>query len=123
MSMGDDRDDKEKTSIGDSLKKLISVGVGAAFLTEEAVKNLLGDIPLSKDIVTGLLQQAKNSKEEFIKSVREEVVKHLKSVDPKALLHEVLEDYDLEIEAKVKFKRKDDDPKSTQMSAADSENE
>lgn len=102
----EEKDEKEKSSLGDSLKKLISVGVGAAFLTEEAVKNLLGDIPLSKDIVTGLLNQAKSSKEEFIKSVREEVVKHLKSVDPKALLNEVLDDYELDINAKVTFKKK-----------------
>lgn len=102
-SKGDD----EKGSLGDSLKKLISVGVGAAFLTEEAIKNMVGDIPLSKDMVSGLLQQAKNSKEEFIKSIREEVVKSLKSIDPKALLHEVLNEYDLEVKAKVKFKRKE----------------
>lgn len=104
--------DEEKSSLTDSLKKLISVGVGAAFLTEEAIKNLVGDIPLSKDMITGLLQQAKNSKEDFIKSIREEVVSSLKSVDPKALLHEVLKDYDLEVHAKVKFNRKEKSAKS-----------
>lgn len=100
-------DDKEKQSIGDSLKKLISVGVGAAFLTEEAIKNLVGDLPLSKDIISGLLQQAKSSKEEFIKSVREEVVKNLRSIDPKALVREVLEDYDIKVTANINFEKKD----------------
>jgi polyhydroxyalkanoate synthesis regulator phasin len=113
--------DDEKGSLGDSLKKLISVGVGAAFLTEEAIKNMVGDIPLSKDMVSGLLQQAKNSKEDFIKSIREEVVKSLKSVDPKALLHEVLEDYDLEVKAKVKFKKKEQADAKTNGPAESSE--
>ena len=97
----------EKLSIGDSLKKLISVGVGAAFLTEDAIKNVLGDIPLSKDIISGLLQQAKKSKEEFLKSMREELSKQLKTVDPKALMQEVLDDYEIHVDAKINFSKKE----------------
>ena len=113
------QDDKDRSSLGDSLKKLISVGVGAAFLTEEAIKNLVGDIPLSKDVISGLLQQAKTSKEDFIKSIREEVLKNLKSIDPKALLHEVLEDYDISITAKVNFEKKKKEPTANKTSEDD----
>jgi hypothetical protein len=92
--------------IGDVLKKVISVGVGAAFMTEDMVKNVLGDLPLPKDIVSGLVQNAKNSKEEFVTSMREEVGGYLKKIDMKKLIVELLENYDVEVNAKVKFNKK-----------------
>ncbi|WP_127716025.1 hypothetical protein [Halobacteriovorax sp. HLS] len=98
---------KEKElGIGDVIKKVVSIGVGAAFMTEDTVKNLLGDLPLPKDIVNGLVQNAKNAKEDFSNSVREEISQHLSKVDPKKVIEEVLEDYDIEVSAKFSFKKK-----------------
>lgn len=101
-------DDKKDSPFGDVIKKVVSIGVGAAFMTEESVKNTLGDLPLPKDIVNGLLQNAKSSKEEFLASMKEEVSNHLSKVDPKKLVQEVLEDYDVNIEAKLSFTKKED---------------
>ncbi|OIQ16466.1 MAG: hypothetical protein BM556_15100 [Bacteriovorax sp. MedPE-SWde] len=101
-------DDKKDSPFGDVIKKVVSIGVGAAFMTEESVKNALGDLPLPKDIVNGLLQNAKSSKEEFLASMKEEVSNHLSKVDPKKLVQEVLEDYDVNIEAKLSFTKKED---------------
>ena len=100
---------KEKESgLGDVIKKVVSIGVGAAFMTEDTVKNLLSDLPLPKDIVNGLVQNAKSAKEDFSNSVREEIGQHLSKVDPKKLLEEVLSDYDIEVNAKFSFKKKKD---------------
>ncbi|EQC51404.1 hypothetical protein [Bacteriovorax sp. DB6_IX] len=101
-------EDKKDSGLGDVIKKVVSIGVGAAFMTEESVKNILGDLPLPKDIVNGLLQNAKNSKEEFITSMKEEVGNHLSKVDPKKLLEEVLQEYDVEVNAKFSFKKKEE---------------
>lgn len=98
---------KDKDSgLGDVIKKVVSIGVGAAFMTEDTVKNLLHDLPLPKDIVNGLISNAKNAKEDFSNSVREEVSQYLSKVDPKKLLEDVMEDYDVEVTAKVSFKKK-----------------
>ncbi|PIK15554.1 hypothetical protein [Halobacteriovorax sp. JY17] len=97
----------EKDSpLGDVIKKVVSIGVGAAFMTEDTVKNLLGDLPLPKDIISGLVQNAKSAKEDFSNSVREEISQHLNKVDPKKVIAEVLDGYDIEVNAKFSFKKK-----------------
>lgn len=106
-------DSKKDSGISDVIKKVVSVGVGAAFMTEESVKNLLNDLPIPKDIVSGLYQNAKGAKEEFVQGIREEVATHLSKVEPKKLLEEVLEDYDVEVTAKFTFKKKVKDIKNS----------
>ena len=102
MTSDKDKDNK----IGDVIKKVVSIGVGAAFMTEDAVKNILNDLPLPKDIVNGLLQNAKSAKEEFATSIREELKIYLDKVDPKTLIDEVVENYDIEFNTKISFKKK-----------------
>lgn len=98
-------DEKDK-GLTDVIKKVVSIGVGAAFMTEDAVKKVLGDLPLPKEIVSGLLKNAQSVKEDFVQSVRSELSEHLSKVDPKKLLEEVLENYDIDVQAKVKFTKK-----------------
>lgn len=100
---------KKENPIGDIIKKVVSVGVGAAFMTEESVKKILEDLPLPKDIITGLVQNAKGAKEEFTKSMREELRHYLTKVDASKVAMDILDRYDVEIEAKFKFKKKTDE--------------
>lgn len=98
-------EDKDK-DLTDVIKKVVSIGVGAAFMTEDAVKKVLADLPLPKEIVTGLLKNAQSVKEDFVQSVRSELSDHLSKVDPKKLMEEVLENYDIDVQAKIKFTKK-----------------
>ncbi len=93
--------------LSDTIKKIVSVGVGAAFMTEDAVKGILGDLPLSKDILSGLVQNAKNTKEEFVSSIKDEIHAYLKTIDPKILVDHILEKYDMEVSATIKFSKRD----------------
>lgn len=93
--------------LGDTIKKVVSIGIGAAFMTEETVKKVIDDLPLPNDIVNGLLANAKKTKQEFTDSVQEELRHYLKNVDPKTLLESVLDDYEIV----VKFKKKEDKAK------------
>jgi len=102
----DSSDDKKERKISEALKKVISVGIGAAFLTEDVIKNTLADLPLPKDLLTGIVQNAKSAKTDFLELVREEIHGVLSKVDPKSLLSEVLQDYDVEVTAKFSFKKK-----------------
>lgn len=105
-------ENKKDNALGDIVKKVVSVGMGAAFMTEDAVKNVLEGIPLPKDIVTGLVQNAKGAKEEFTKSVREEVRNYLSQVDSTKLVQDILDRYDVEVTATFKFKKKEDGTQS-----------
>lgn len=104
--MSDKKDEKEGR-ISETVKKIISVGVGAAFMTEDAVKGVLQDLPISKDILSGLVQNAKSTKEEFVNSLRDEVRSYLKNLDASVLLDNILERYDIDVQTTVKFKKKE----------------
>ena len=98
--------EKKDSPIGDIIKKVVSVGVGAAFMTEESVKKILEDLPLPKDIISGLVQNAKGAKEDFTNGIREEIRNHLAKLDATKVIGELLDKYDVEVEAKLKFKKK-----------------
>lgn len=90
------------------IKKVVSVGVGAAFMTEESVKKILEDLPLPKEILSGLVQNAKGAKEDFTNGIREELRNYLSKVDASKIAMDILDRYDVEVEAKFKFKKKNE---------------
>lgn len=100
--------DNKGSPIEGIIKKVVSVGVGAAFMTEESVKKILEDLPLPKEILSGLVQNAKGAKEDFTNGIREEIRTYLSKVDASKVATDILDRYDVEIEAKFKFKKKDE---------------
>lgn len=101
-------EDNKKGNISNILKKVVNTGIGAAFLTEDAVKGIIEDLPIPKDMVNGLLQNAKASKDEFVASVKSELKTYLKGIDLTKEIEKVLENYDLEVNAKINFKKKEE---------------
>ena len=99
-------EEKDKKNLADIFKKVINTGVSAAFMTEDAVKGIIHDLPLPKEMVNGLLQNAKNTKDEFITSVKSELKTYLNRIDLSKEIDRVLENYDLEVNAKIKFNKK-----------------
>jgi hypothetical protein len=92
---------------------VVSVGVGSAFLGEETVKSLLKDVPLPKDLLQALLQNAKHAKSEFIETVQDELKEQFTKIDPAKIAHELAEKYDIEVTATFKFKKKESKPKDS----------
>lgn len=100
--------DKDLTAgIVNILRKAVSTGIGAAFMTEESVKKMLADLPLPKDIANGLLQNAKNTKDEFVDSIKNELRSYLANVDLSKEIENIVKNYDFEISAKIKLAPKD----------------
>lgn len=99
-------EDREGKGLADILKKVVTTGIGAAFMTEEAVKDLLQGLPLPKEMVQGLLANAKSSKDEFIKSVKSELKSYLNRIDISKEVDRILDEYDMEINAKINFKKR-----------------
>jgi len=108
VTMTNKKSGDKESPIGDVIKKVVSIGVGAAFMTEDAVKNILSDLPLPKDIVSGLLQNAKTAKLDFTDGIRKEIRDYLTKVDLEKFVETTLENYDFEVNAKVSLKRKQD---------------
>ena len=75
-------DEKEKDGkLGDLIKKVLTTGVTAAFMTEEGVRAVLKDLPLPKDMVGSLVENAKHTKSEFVASVKNELKSYLDKID------------------------------------------
>lgn len=100
-------DEKDPKNLGDMFKKVVNTGLAAAFMTEDAVKNITKELPLPKDMVNSLVQNAKSSKDEFVTSVKSEVKSFLERIDIQKEIDRVIEDHDIEINAKIKFVKKD----------------
>lgn len=99
-------EEKEEKKLSDVVKKLFSTGVSAAFMTEESIRGLARDLPLPKEIIQGLLANANATKAEFIQSAKKELKSYLDRIDLSKEVDRVLENYDLEIKANIKFKKK-----------------
>lgn len=84
-----------KGKLGDILKTVVSTGVTAASLGEEAVK--------------GIVENAKSAKSEFMGQVKTELKGWLDKIDLSKEIDRVLKDYDLEVSAKISFKKKNKD--------------
>lgn len=100
-------DEREKDGrVEGLLKKVLTTGVTAAFMTEESIRAVLKDVPLPKDIVGGLVENAKNTKTEFVSGVKNELKAYLNKIDLSKEIDKVLDKYDFEVKATISLKRK-----------------
>ena len=65
--MAQKKEKGEKDSgFSEAIKKVVSIGVGAAFMTEDAIKSFLSEFQLPKDIVSGIQKNARSAKADFL---------------------------------------------------------
>lgn len=99
-------EEKDKKNLSDIFKKVVNTGISAAFMTEDAVKGIIHDLPLPKEIIQGLLANAKGTRDEFISSVKNELKTYLNKIDISKEVDRVLENYDIDVSANIKFNKK-----------------
>lgn len=92
---------------GDMVKRVIGVGLGAAFMTEESVRSALGDIKLPKEVLTNILQGASRSKEEFINKIGNETIKLISKIDFVKEASRFVEEHKFHISADLEIVKKD----------------
>lgn len=97
--------EEDKKKISDFLKRAIDTGLGAAFMTEDMIRSALADIS-NKESVNTIIQNAKNARDEFVGSVKSEVGTYLKKIDLQTEIDRILAEYDLDINAKISFRKK-----------------
>jgi hypothetical protein len=96
-------DKKSEAKIGDFIKKAVTTGIGAAFMTEEMLRDKLGDLSLSKDALNNIVASTKNARDELYKSVKSEVKKLIGSVNVSEEIQKIAENYDIEVKATFSF--------------------
>lgn len=109
--MANDNNDSQKMS--DLLKKLVSAGIGAAFMTEEHIRSYLSEIKLPKDVMNFLLQGASKSKEELMNRVSAEVIKIINRIDFVKEASRFVEEHKFRITAEIDVVKKSSDSDPT----------
>lgn len=99
-------------SVSDVIKKLISAGIGAAFMTEESVRHYLGELKLPKEVLNVLLQGAQKSKDELMNRVGNEVIKIVRKIDFVEEASRFVEEHKFRITAEIDVVKKDTRPRS-----------
>lgn len=99
-------DEKSGLSIAEIAKKVVAVGVGAAFLTEESIRSALGEVKLPKEILNSLLQNASKTKEVIADQVTKEIVKIISKIDIVKEASRFVEEHKFTIEIDIKKKEK-----------------
>lgn len=105
-------DTDKKGFIPDSVRKILSMGMGAAFLTEETVKGVLSESKLPKEVLNKLIDGANRSKEEIIDRVGDELVLIIKKIDFVKEASRFVEDHKFKINAEIEVLKKTDKSES-----------
>ncbi|MFZ4405497.1 MAG: hypothetical protein ACOYOK_15475 [Pseudobdellovibrionaceae bacterium] len=96
-----------KHLIGETLKKVFTAGVSAAFLTEENIRNYVSELKLPKEILNLLLQSASKSKEEVTQKVSKEIAAILQKIDFVKEFSKFAENHKFKITAEIDIVKKD----------------
>ncbi|MCB0364530.1 MAG: hypothetical protein H6624_06280 [Bdellovibrionaceae bacterium] len=99
--------DPRSKGVSDAIKKVISAGIGAAFMTEESIRSYLAEVRLPKDVMNLLLQSASKSKEELLDRVGNEVVRIISKIDFVDEASRFVEEHKFRISAEVEVIKKE----------------
>jgi|SRR3989338_6658591 len=106
--MTEEKSKKEKTEedvigLADIAKKAFYTGLGAIFLTEETVRNVLSDVKVPKE---ALVDNIKKAKQDFVHILSREIHNVLSKIDVSKEMQKLLETHSLHIKADIEFKPK-----------------
>tara|TARA_Y100000817_G_C16599748_1_gene430191 strand:+ start:180 stop:530 length:351 start_codon:yes stop_codon:yes gene_type:complete len=93
--------------VSELVKKLVSAGIGAAFMTEEGIRSYLGGIKLPKEVLNLLVQGANKSKDEMMNVVSKEVIRIIKGIDFVEEASRFVEDHKFRINAEIEVIKKE----------------
>lgn len=106
FSLDEEELKKSGLSITDIAKKLVAVGVGAAFLTEESIRSALGEVKLPKEILNIVIQNATKTKDLVADQVTKEIIKLISKVDFVKEASRFVEEHKFNIEIDITKKDK-----------------
>ncbi len=90
--------------VPDIVRRAVLTGVGALFMTEEGIRNLVGDMKLPKDAIGFLLAQAEKTRTEVARVVTQEVRRFLESETLRREIWKLFTGVTLEVTASIQLK-------------------
>lgn len=103
----DAQTEAERAGLTDTLKKLVTAGLGAAFMTEESIRSYVSELKLPKDVMQMLLQGANKSKQELMNRVSNEVIKIINRIDFVEEASRFVEEHKFKVSAEIEVIRKE----------------
>jgi hypothetical protein len=99
--------DDLQSKAAELVKKILTVGVGTIFLTEEGLRALVSEIKLPKEMIGSVMDSANKTKNEFFQRLSSDVLDRFKDkISVSALVQEILEKNEIELHIKANFKPK-----------------
>ncbi|OFZ21742.1 MAG: hypothetical protein A2X94_15760 [Bdellovibrionales bacterium GWB1_55_8] len=96
-----------QTRAAEMMKKVLTVGVGAIFLTEESLRGLVSEFKLPKELLSGILDSASKTKNEFLKTLSEDVLSRVsEKFNPAEVLQEVLSRNEIDLHIRINVRPK-----------------
>ena len=105
-----------KNLLGDTVKKVFTAGVSAAFMTEESLRAYLAELKLPKEVYNLLIQSANKSKDEITQRVSKEVSGIIGKIDFVKEFSKFAETHKFKITAEIDIIKKDTGPRSNSES-------
>ncbi|WP_374080308.1 hypothetical protein [Bdellovibrio bacteriovorus] len=96
-----------KGLLGDTVKKVFTAGVSAAFMTEESLRAYVSELKLPKEAMNLLLQGANKSKDEITQRVTKEIVGIIQKIDFVKEASKFAETHKFKITAEIDIVKKD----------------
>jgi hypothetical protein len=90
--------------VPDIVRRAVLTGVGALFMTEEGIRNLVGDMKMPKDAIAFLMAQADKTRSEVARVVTQEVRRFLESETLRREIWKLLNGVTLEVNATIQLK-------------------
>jgi hypothetical protein len=90
--------------VPDIVRRAVLTGVGALFMTEEGIRNLVGDMKMPKDALAFLMSQADKTRSEVARVVTQEVRRFLESETLRREIWKVVTGVTLEVNATIQLK-------------------
>jgi hypothetical protein len=88
----------------DIVRRAVLTGVGALFMTEEGIRNMVGEMRLPKDALGFLLAQADKTRTEVARVVTQEMRRFLESETLRKEIWKLLTSVTLEVNATIQLK-------------------
>ncbi|WP_374035824.1 hypothetical protein ACES2I_09105 [Bdellovibrio bacteriovorus] len=109
---GSKKDEKDNSGdlkglLGDTVKKVFTAGVSAAFMTEENLRAYVSELKLPKEALNLLIQGAQKSKDEVTQRVTKEIVGIIQKIDFVKEASKFAETHKFKITAEIDIIKKD----------------
>jgi hypothetical protein len=89
--------------VEDLLRKTMLTSVGALFMTEEGIRNLVGELKLPREITAYVVGQAEKTRRDLAGAIAREVTRFFESSNVSAELRKVLTNIGVEANVSLRF--------------------